>query len=519
MELLCSRCDDKYLLMAILVLAAILRISRAYFSPILNVDTALYLYQAKALYYGKWEAVNACVLKSVSLHPIFSSLLYSVTHDWIVSMVATSILFGTLTIIPIYFTSRIYFPLNVSLIIALIYSVMHVFVTAGVDISRDTPFWFFSACGIYFFSAGLKNEKLWYFPLSSAFFMLAGWNRIEAVLFLSLTPIYLLFKKTDKKYWKISCYFAPIIAGIGVLCLMQALDFHLIHRRNELIYIVTDAIKSYENLRINLYNFIQSAPAGFQIEFLKQVRTLLWMLGFNTVINSLAQSFFYIYFLIFLLGLFDFRKWREINDSLYFLVLILGSFLILYFFVLKFWFLENRYTTLLILPSFIFLGFGIERGISLLQKHLRINQSVAVCLLVFIALASALPAQVKLEDRDKKVFKQIGSKIAQLDRDSSTINIFVVGAYFRTLHLYSNLDFPGIACPNEGECNNEIGSSYLEFVNSIDMCKAKYVIWEEKYWPAKFDLLKEYNRNDFLIVGEWHYKETGKIILFRRLVG
>lgn len=514
---LCSRCDERYLLIAILVLTAVLRISRAYFTPILNVDSALYLFQAKALYYGQWQTVNSCVLKSVSLHPIFSSMIFAFTHNWIVSMVATSILFSTLTIIPIYYTTRLYFPLNTSLIVALIYSVMHIFVTAGVDVTRDTPYWFFSACGLYFFSAGMKKDYSLFFPASSIFFMLAAWNRIEAVLFLAATPIYLFFKKTDRKSWKIAEYLAPILFGIGLLYLMQALDFHLVHKRNELIYIISDTVESYQNLRINLHNFIKSAPTGFEIEFLRQVRALLWMLGINIVIENSARAFFYPFFLVFLLGFLDFKKWRENNQAFYYAILIAGAFFVLYFFVLRFWFLEHRYLTLLILPSFIFIGFGVERILSLCKRYLKMNNSAAILLFTCLVLACALPDQLKSDNKDKEIFARIGSRIAQLEGSSKGINILVMGAYFKTFHLYSNLNSPANSCPDDGLCNN-FGNSYEDFLNSVNNCKASYVIWQEKYQPAKYDFLKEYNRNDFLVVGEWHYKETGKIILFRRLV-
>jgi len=517
LEALCSRCDEKYYLAAILVLAAALRISRAYFSPILNVDTAIYLFQAKALYYGDWHAVNSCILKSVSLHPIFSSLIFAITHDWIVSMVATSILFGTLTIIPLYYTSRLFFPINISLIIALSYSVMYVFVTAGVDVGRDTPFWFFSAWGIYFFSAGMKKGEIWFFPSSTVFFMLAAWNRIEAIMFLAATPLYLLLKKTDRKSLKVLSYFAPIILGIAVIFLMQALDFRLIHKFGEIQDMLPNALKSYQSLRADLLSIMESKPVGFELEFFKQVRTLLWMLGINIVINSIAQSFFYLFFLFFLLGLFDIKKWRERSEAQYFGFLVAGAFIVLYAFVLRYWFLENRYVTLLILPSFIFIGFGVERVLALLEKHFKIRQSAAVFLLVCVVLAFALPSQVSLEDKDKAVFKQIGSKIAQLDSGAKAIDIFVVGEYFRTLHLYSNLNLTGLSCPDDTTCNNNFGTSYPDFVSSVDHCKAKYIIWQDKYRPEKFDLLKEYDRSDFLVVGEWYYKETGRIVLLKRL--
>jgi hypothetical protein len=138
-------------------------------------------------------------------------------------------------------------------------------------------------------------------------------------------------------------------------------------------------------------------------------------------------------------------------------------------------------------------------------------------ILVCLILASAVPAQLRPDDKEKEVFRQIGSRIAQLEGGSQGIDIFVAGAYFRTLHLYSNLDRRGLSCPDDGLCNKDPEGSYAGFVNSVDQCKARYVVWQEKYWPATFDLLKEYDRGDFAVAGEWSYKETGRIVLLKRL--
>lgn len=517
LESFCRSCDERYLLLAVLAVAVVLRVLRFYFSPILNPDAALYLYQAKALYLGEWQAVNACILKSVSIHPICSSLLFALTHDWVTSIIATSIIFGTLTIIPIYYASRLFSPVNTSLIVALTYSVMYVFVTAGVDVGRDAPFWFFSACGIYFFSAGLRKDQAWCFPVSTVFFMLAAWNRIEAIIFLALTPLYLFFRKTDQKALKIAGVFAPILFGLAIIFVMQALDLQIIHKFGEAWSFFPDALKAYQALRANLLTVIQSHPAGYELEFFKQTRTLLWMLGIDIVLNGLAQSFLYLFFLIFILGFFNFKKWRENSETSYFAVLICGSFLVLYVFVLRNWFLENRYSTLFILPSFVFIGYGIERVLFFFRRILKVRKSTAAFILICIILAYSLPALVKLEDKGKIAFKQIGSRISQLESGPQAVDILVIGAYFRTLHLYSNLKSSGLSCPDDGECNSRFGNNYPEFINSVDRCKARYVVWEEKYWPAKFDLFKEYDPNDFLIVGEWHYKETGRIVLLKRL--
>ena len=69
----------KYLLVFISGLA--LRIYTCINSSILNLDGIHYIYQAKAIYYGRWETITDCFLKYLSNYPIFIAGAYSIDPD------------------------------------------------------------------------------------------------------------------------------------------------------------------------------------------------------------------------------------------------------------------------------------------------------------------------------------------------------------------------------------------------------------------------------------------------------
>ncbi|HNU86271.1 MAG TPA: glycosyltransferase family 39 protein, partial [Syntrophales bacterium] len=180
-----GRLDERAVVALILLGALALRVTRALLTAVVNNDSALYLHQAKAIYYGMWSVSNTCGLPHVSTLPILTACFYRINGDWVLSMQAVSVLFGTITLIPIYLLVRLFFNFRTSCLVTLLFAVMPVFVSTSVDVVRDPPYWFFSACGLYFFVAAVKREKTGLLPLASIAFTLAAWNRVEAVLYLA----------------------------------------------------------------------------------------------------------------------------------------------------------------------------------------------------------------------------------------------------------------------------------------------------------------------------------------------
>jgi len=517
--------DDKYILAVILVLSAALRAARAALSGIVNADAVVYIYQAKALYYGMWSSVNTCTIKHVTLHPIATAFVYTVTGDWVLSARTVSILLGTLTIMPIYLLARLFLGKQTGVMVALLYAVMHVFVSVSVDVGRDPAYWFFAAWGFYFFSASWKREQFWYLPLASIAFSLATWNRIEGALFLVTTAFYLLLKKTDGKGRKLFLFFVPIMFGFVVLIGIQLFGTDGIYwyRLNAIPERLTTALATYKDLRAHLAFMIQNPPDGFTFQFFENVRTLLWWLSLGVVLENAAEAYFYPFFVLFLAGLFDFKKWRSVSLAGYFALQVVCGFVLLYVYTFNSWSMENRYLALVILPSVLFLGLGLERILTLINRRWNVNEFSARVLVVLLILLLALPKQLHPHEQDKKVFKNIGLCIATDSGSSVPIEILVIGSSMPWVFLYSQLAVPSAICHEKNHPNgivlaSLIGNRYSDLLENVDKHSIRYIVWGEKHWPSSdYDLLAEYNPRDFMIIGEWAHKDTGRIVLFRRL--
>lgn len=520
-----GRFDERTIFAFILLVALALRVARALLTAVVNTDAAVYLYQAKALYLGLWSSVNACSIKLVTAHPIVTAGFYFLTRDWIVSMRAASILFATLSLIPLYGLARLFFSFRASCLVTLLFAVMHVFVSAGVDVGRDPAYWFFSACGLYFFAAAVKRERLWYFSLAGIAFTLAAWNRIEAVLYLAVTALYLAVGGAEGRWKKLLAFLAPLLAGVGIVLVLAALSSRGMYwfRIDEIPERFTAALGVYRDLRMQLGAMAQHPPVGFPIPFFESVRSLLWLLGLGVLLQSTAEAFFYPFAALFLVGLFDFRKWRPSGLAGYFAALIACGFVLLYLYAVRTWTMENRYLALIILPSFLFLGFGLERILSLLQRRWGMKDAAAVCLCALFIVLLAVPKQLVPHEKDKAVFKEIGTRIAKEEGSEQTVSILSIGTSMRWVFLYSNMDVPALFCPDEDylaavSLESLVGKSYADFMKTVDARRARYVVWEERHWPTRqFDLLTAYDPRDFRIAGEWFHRDTGRIVLFKRL--
>ena len=234
------------------------------------------------------------------------------------------------------------------------------------------------------------------------------------------------------------------------------------------------------------------------------------------------EAFFYPFFLIFIIGLIGGGTWKRIRGEQnvrYFAILVASAVVASYVYVFAYWEIENRYLVLLVLPSFIFLGFGLEKILHFLRSRFLLKEHLVLPLLVLLIMASALPKDLKSREADKLVFKEIGETIARREGNSREIEVLVLGDSRRWISLYANLHFPGASCPDKYRHYKEIvGNSYKQFVQNLRLRGIKYVVWEETQWPPQsFDFIEFLNGKDFIRLGCWSHPDTGRVILLKLL--
>jgi hypothetical protein len=130
-----------------------------------------------------------------------------------------------------------------------------------------------------------------------------------------------------------------------------------------------------------------------------------------------------------------------------------------------------------------------------------------------------LPKNLKVQEADKLVFKEIGETIARLDGRSGEIEMITLGAYWRLNDFYANLHVQGAPCPEKYTNwfkDESIVGSYDDFIRSMRLRNIRYIVWEEKRWPQdKFAFQNSVQTKDLTQLKEWKHKDTGRIILYR----
>lgn len=512
--------DDIGLILLVLILGLALRLYAWQQTGIINSDGTVFIHQARAIYYGLWDSVNNCTITYPSITTLCIAAAYRMFGDWVTAATAVSLFFGTITLIPIFLLAARFFDRETSALLTLIYAATPILIDGSIDIIRDPAYWFFAVLGLYLFSCQ-KRQTVLYLMLSSLSLILAAWTRIESFVFIVTAVVYLFLDGRERPFRRALIFLLPaatvIVAVIGSQLWLHP-DRINWYRLTEIPYRISLAISRYNVLRSNLAELISHPPLGIPVEFFDNVRGILWFVGFGVIFQNTMEAYFYPFFLVYLMGLGNIRQ-RIGRDrrALYFYLLVPAAFLLLYCYVFIHWEMENRWLALALFPSFIFLGFGLEKLIAFVQAKFHLKRGMALALICLLILVLALPKNMKPRADDKIVFRNIGEIIAGLEGNAKKIEILTVGSSSRWIPFYANLRFPGAPCPDEYRFYEDLlGKDYGQFLNTFKTRGIRYLVWEQKNWPAgHFDFLRSPYERDFIRLGAWTHPDTGQIILFK----
>ncbi|MFW6147365.1 MAG: ArnT family glycosyltransferase, partial [Thermodesulfobacteriota bacterium] len=488
-------------------------------TPVINPDGVHYIQQAKAIYYGEWQSLRS-TLSYVANYPFFIAGAYKLCNDWIIAARSISLLFGFATLIPLYLLLKRFFSDTISALCILIFSLIPVFVSRSGDVVRDPVFWFFGILGLYFFIAQIDNKKRTPILFSNISFLLASWARIEGILFIAISCVYLIFFQKEHTLQRLFVFLLPLLLIISVAVSFAAfsdIPIAKLYRTNEIVSKFPQTLDQYHGLRANLKDLAAAHGDSRVRDFLGKSRNLVWLIALGTVCRYAVAAFFYPFFLIFLIGLIGVRK-RIRNDKrvFYFFLLVIAALLLLYLQVMHEWIIQYRFLAVVILPSCIFLGFGLEKIVSFVREKFDLKEYTVLIIVVCLLLASALPKNLKSRETDKAVFRQIGELIAERGGPEQVNKVAGSSSKFhRWVSFYANVDYPGIF-----RLQNQAirGNTYSQFFDYARKQGIQYLLWEEKQWPAeRFDLLQANYDQDFKRLGCWSHPDTGRVILFERI--
>jgi hypothetical protein len=486
---------------------------------IINPDGILYIHQARAIYYGELDSIFSCMLTYLSNYSIFITGAYYFINDWLISAKSVSLFFGSALLVFIYLLFRQFFDKDVSLLGTLIYALIPNHVDKSADVLRDPVFWFFLAGGLYFYILQFNKKNLLFLLLSSVFFLCAAWARIEGILFIFIACFFIIAVHKEEKILRLIIFLSPLII-LTISVLLNILPFDIpvdkFFRVREILPKFSVFMNGYIQLRSTLDNLIVKQSNHLLGFFLSEVKTCIWLVALGTLINRILEAFFYPYFIFVLIGLGGIFK-RFKNDSRIIFLSLTVSFatLTLYVHTLENWTLHNRFIAIVIFPSFIFFGFGIEKLIGFLQAKLKFKKSSAMAWVCFLIMVAGLPKNLQIREGDKKVFTQIGNYLSKREGNGDVIKIVGVSSpVLRWVSFYANKDYHGAYCPR---IFLSLEKNWKQLYRSLDEKEINYLLIEENNWPkGDFDLGNNYFIKHFDQLGPWYHRDTGRIFLFKK---
>lgn len=516
--------DNKYhyfrISILIILLGFAIRLFSFHYTYIINPDGVLYIHQARAIYYGIKDSILTCSMSYLSNYSILIVLAYKIFGDWVVAAKSVSLFFGTITMIPLYFLLDRFFKKEITLAATLAFALIPVFVDKSVDVVRDPIYWFFSVLGLYLFVSQIEKRNYLYLILSSLCFLMSAWARIEAILFVVASFIFIFFVRQDRKIQRSYIFAIPVVLVLllGIFGLMISnISVNDLHRGYEIKTKLSAPIIEYKNLRESLAELMNQPLDHNLPAFLHKARNLVWLIDLGTLVRYAVRSYFYPFFLIFIIGLGGvWGKIKEDRRILYLSFIAVSALLLLYMHVLQTWMMFDRFFAIFIFPSFIFVGFGLKKIVLFFRSRFNLKGSIALSILCFLILICALPKNLKPREADKLVFKRIGELIAENEGNSKVILVAAPHS-IRWISFYANVKYKGAPCPERNyDIENIIGKNYGEFVQNLKRRGIRYLLWEEKHWPKESTyLIHGGDMKDFIKLGTWSHPDTGILILFK----
>ena len=347
-------------------------------------------------------------------------------------------------------------------------------------------------------------------------FLLSAWTRIEGVMFILASCAYLLFRKTDQRPQKLFFFSLPII----LVLLVVLVGSQLMHHSHETIY-RTDKIRNDLSHFVSQYKEVRDQLKALSKEhkdvfgdFLRRVHNVVWMVPFAMIFSTIVEGFFYPYALLFFLGFIGINSRRSRDGHLgYFILLVALSFGVLYVHLLQTWLIYNRFLAMLIFPSFLFIGFGIENTLRFFKTKCGLRPLTATVFIVVFILAFGLGKNIRANHEDKIVYRQAGEIIASQKEAAQIAKIAGVhSTVYEWVFFYAHRNYPGPICAKDMLA--KVPNRYEILVKRMRTNGARYLFFEENQWSQKgVELTSAPYQEDFTILGRWYHKDTGNLML------
>lgn len=490
---------------------------------IINPDGILYIQQAKAISAGQWHLLDQS-LPYVSLYPFLIAWLQHLVPDWILSGQLISLCFGMGMLLVVYQLLRLFHNPSISYLTTLLFALTPVFVRYSVDVMRDALFWFFFSLSLWLVLLHICRNASTPKPsvllvASNCTILLAAWSRIEAIVLLPATCLFLVFARSERNFRHMLLFLLPSIclAGIGLgIALESSRNVLALVRIDEVIRKFTESINAYYLLRDELKELADSYGFSLLGNYLQNSYHTIWGAAIAGIIANIMESFFYPYVIFYMVGL---KKWCQrtyrMQEYQYVTMVLVCSLILLFVHFTQSWVMTYRFIAILIIPSSVLSGIGIQRIVDILADMLNIGIKKAIVMVAFFIFFVSLWKNIQIFEADKAVYVTIANKIASMDNSENCIIVASKPSppqTWITFYANRNIDNP---CVDRTIIGKEM-NSLDEMLMAMRMKGALLFLWEERRWEKSgFGSNPHDFFDNFDLIESWWHLDTGKIMLFR----
>jgi 4-amino-4-deoxy-L-arabinose transferase-like glycosyltransferase len=470
-------------LVGLLLFAFLLRLPLVIYPEVIHNDGTAYIYQAKQILLGDWTWG-----KYPPLYASLIALFHLFFKNYEIAGIWVSIIFGTLTILPIYLLGKNIFNEKVGAISGLFAVVQPSLYIRSGSVLTESTYYFLLATSVLFGWNAFKKGKPLDILLLGFFTSLAYLTKPEGIGLLFVFAVWTLLINPDQRRRQWAKRVGIVL--FVILCFLAFSSPYLIELRKELgrWEISKKASISFESFsengahpitgpkpwkRINLLSVLKDFPnalkkigKGFFISFYKFNQAYAPVLSILTIFG--------------LILLFKKEYRFALKGSFY-----LMSYLLFFFgFVLPFFWITPRYTSQMI-PVFIpwaalgflgFLGWVKERS-----KEGRFQKKFSAISLILILVVLFVQGRVIHTGGHRFIQREAGFWMKDhLLKKAKVMSRLPQEAFYA--------DLPWIMIPNK---------SYEEIINVAHSKGVQYLIIDEEVEKDLPDMAKKLKEGDF----------------------
>lgn len=482
---------------------------------VVNTDAIFYIQQAKAVYYGLPELVTAGY-PYLTNYSLFIVIGYLLVGNWVTAASGVSLVFGTLTLMPLYWLLRRFFDEKISVLALLTMALSPSFVNMSRDVLRGPTCWFFMVFGLFLFILHLEERRPVFLLISCLCFLLGAWARIEVLLFICVSAIFLISRGGESRWRDLAWFLLPavlvVVIGMAKILLFQRQAIALIgpERILERLTALTDRYHMIRDMLEQLAD--QQYPGHIYQYFLKKVRNLVWFIAAGVLFVQITRAFFFPFFLLFFAGTISARTRIRKDIRLIYLTYLSGaSLILLYAQIIYLWAMFDRWIAIFLFPSYVFIGFGLIALTEYFSQKIQWKPSWIYAMILLMVVGASLPKDLRFSKRDEKlVFLEIGRFICHIEGNSRPVSISGTFKEIILIDFYANLDLAGAPVFNRELILEKKKSDWVQTITTggID-----YFVWDEKNMTGAD---QEWLPDGKLVrLSEWPSDDLGKLILYR----